>query len=468
MAGVAIQFAIFSFGRLVSHVHQDIQIEQSSCYSKNRSNLLLLRIVSNPLPRQKSWKAVAKITCLISNEGVYVEDEKILIYFNKKLDDHQVSAGSLILLRKKLQPIENIKSLDFDYKNYCSLRHIYSQVFLKTNEFATIGYDQENPFFSKLDSTRQKLMVILKKYIPGKPESGFLEALLYGFTEDLDPELLKSYADTGVIHIIAISGLHLAMICQLLQRVLMGPGGRKLVRWIKFFVLVGSLWAYSLFSGSSPSVIRAAAMFSIVLFSRNIFRETVLYNTLAASAFVLLCFDPNWLWDTGFQLSYAAVMGLRLFAAPLQVLIPVQNKILGAIWKAASVSIAAQVLTTPLSIFYFHRFPAYFLVANLLAVPISSAILLGGILLCIFYWIHPLAQFLGWMLNLEIQGLNAVILYISKLPGSVIRPLALTLPQVICLYFIIYSFYRFLFQRKKLWLLVSLVAIASFQFARLF
>jgi len=156
-------------------------------------------------------------------------------------------------------------------------------------------------------------MSIVKKQIPRKTESGFLEALLFGFTEDLDPDVLRSYADTGVVHIIAISGLHLALICQLLQRALLGPGRRKFSLWLKFSILIVTLWTYSIFSGSSPSVIRAAAMFTLVLFGRKILRESLLFNTMAVSAFVLLCFDPNWLWDTGFQLSYSAILGLGLF-----------------------------------------------------------------------------------------------------------------------------------------------------------
>ena len=467
IAGMAIQLAIFSFGRMVMHFHQDIPVEQSSCFSKKPANCLLLRLLSDPVPKQNSWKVVARVSWLCKNQCCYFENEQILVYFNKKLDARQVSSGSLILFRKELQPIRNEKTTDFDYKGFCRLRHIYGQVFLNKDEFVQVGHEQEKTIISSLDSFRRKLLIILKKQIPRESENGFLEALLFGYTVDLDPGLLKSYADTGVIHIIAISGLHLALICQLLQMAIQTLGRRKSGQWLKFIVVVTCLWAYSLFSGASPSAIRAAAMFSLVLFARNILREAVLFNTLAASAFILLCFDPAWLWDTGFQLSYAAVLGLRLFAIPLQALIPVQNKILKVIWKAASVSIAAQVLTTPVSIFYFHRFPVYFLVANLVAVPLSSGILLGGIGLCICYRIQPVADFLGWMLGAWIQVLNGIIRYISKLPGSVISQLTLTIPQLIVMYIIIFCFHRFLSRKQKPWFLAGLSAIVLFQFIRL-
>ena len=405
---------------------------------------------------------------LTKDHTCFNENERIFIYFTKKPDACQYSGGSLIITCKELQPIENFKTPnDFDYKKYCHLRHIYAQVFLKENEYAQVYPEKEKSHFSALDSLRKKMLIIIKNYVPGKSENSLLEALMVGFTDDLDPGLLKSYADTGVIHIIAISGLHLALICYILQLALQKVGRKKYSQWIKLIVIITSLWGYSFLSGASPSVIRAAGMFSLVLFARNILRETVLYNTLAASAFLLLCFDPNWIWDTGFQLSYAAVLSLRLFSKPLKDLLLLQNKMLASIWDGASVSIAAQVLITPISIYYFNRFPSYFLIANLLAVPLSSGILIGGILLCLCSSIHPLGQFLGWLLGLLIRFLNGFIHHISQLPGAVVSQLTLTLTQLILVYFIIFCFYRFLMLKQKPWLLTGLCAICFFQVIRL-
>ncbi len=206
---------------------------------------------------------------------------------------------------------------------------------------------------------------------------------MIGFTGDMAPEVLKSYADTGIIHIIAISGLHLALICHILQVITNKAGQKKWIKWVRLTLIITILWMYSILAGGSPAVTRSAGMFTITLFARNIFRETVLYNTLACSAFLLLCFDPNWISDTGFQFSYSAVLSLGLFATPIRNIISVKNKFLIAVWNAVSVSMAAQILTLPISIFYFHRFPVYFLIANLVAVPLSSIVLIGGILLCI-------------------------------------------------------------------------------------
>jgi competence protein ComEC len=466
--GIVFHIAIFSFSCILMGVHQDTQIEQSSCYIQNHPNLLLLRLLNDPVQKQDSYKCLASVQWLSKDHTCFTENERIFVHFYKKPDADQYSAGSLIIFRKTLRPIENLKSLiDFDYKNYCHLRHIYAQVFLKENEFALVLPERQKSLFTPLDFLRKKLLIIIKKYVPGKSENSLLEALMVGFTDDLDPGVLKSYADTGVIHIIAISGLHLALICHILQLALQKTGRKKYSRWIRFAMIITSLWGYSLLSGASPSVIRAAGMFTLVLFARDIGRETVLYNTLAASAFLLLCFDPFWLWDTGFQLSYAAVLSLRLFSKPLKDLVVFQNKILASVWNATSVSISAQILTTPISIFYFHRFPSYFLIANLLAVPLSSGILIGGILLCIFSFLHPLGYFLGWLLNFMIYSLNGFIVYISQLPGAVISPLVISLPQVIVIYIIIFCIYCFLKKKQKTWLIIGLAFVSLFQLTRL-
>ena len=468
VAGLAIHMALFSMARILIFVHQDIQTNQSSCYVKGQSNLLLVRLLGDPVKKQNSFKCSAQVNWLAKGHTCFTENERIFIYFGKKPDPRQYSGGSLIIFRKELRPIENFKSFsDFDYKKYCHLRHIYSQVFLKENEYSLVTNEKGISLFSLINSLREKLLIVIKKYLPDKSESSLLEALMVGFTDDLDSAILKSYADSGVIHIIAISGLHLALICYILQLALHKTGKKKFSKWIKLGLIVTSLWGYSLLSGASPSVIRSAGMFSLVLFARNILRETIFINTLAASAFLLVCFEPNWIWDIGFQLSYAAILSLSLFSKPLKEMVLPQNKILSSVWNAASVSLAAQVLTTPLSIFYFHQFPSYFLIANLLAVPLSSGILIGGILLCAFSFSHPLGQFIGWLMGFLIHSLNGFIFYISKLPGAVISPLTLSLPQLILFYFIIFCLYRYLSLKQKNWLYTGLGSICLFEMINL-
>ncbi len=464
MSGLALQFVFFSFGRILMYIHQDNMVNESACFEKNQSNLLVIELLNDPVQKNNSRKCVAKVCGLLKDNRFYYEEEKIFIYFKDNRDSGKLAEGSRIITEKPLLPIENFPSFQFDYKKYCSLKHIHSQLFLYDHDFSILTNEKSNRYSNLLSALRNKIVLIIKKYVPDKSQNGLLEALLVGFTEDLDPLLLKSYADSGVVHIIAISGLHLALICQMLQLILKKTGKKKSGSWIKLFVILFCLWAYGILSGASPSVIRADAMFTLALFAKNMGRQNVLFNALAASAFLLICFDPFWIFNTGFQLSYAAVLSLGLFVGPVRAMISLKNKMLVATWDAASVSIAAQILTTPISIYYFHQFPIYFLIANLLAVPLSSLILIGGILLCICSPVQLAAQWMGRLLGFLVRLLNGFISNVSHLPGAVVGNIEYNLTGVILLYFIFLCFYRYLVSRKKGWLFTGLVGITLFQF----
>ncbi|MDP4131915.1 MAG: ComEC/Rec2 family competence protein [Bacteroidota bacterium] len=441
--------SFLSLGRFLVICHQDILVSDSLSHGALKNSCLIARLDNDPVKKPNAFKSLATVQYLCGRNGCFREKEKIFVYFHTGQMPENIVSGSLIIFSKPLLPIENTVAIaGFDYKAYCLFKHIHAQIFVKTSEYQVLGEVKENFFSAYLSSWRKNLLRILRKYIPDKEESGLMEALMIGYTDDLDRDLVQSYSNTGVVHIIAISGLHLALIYQLLQLLLRRIKDKNSWRWLKLTLLVGSLWIFSLLSGASPSVIRSAVMFSILLLAHTLSRDSSVYNSLASSAFLLLCFDPFWLWDTGFQLSYSAVLSLVIFLKPIQGLFYIQNKLLKGFWSSASVSIAAQILTTPISVYYFHRFPNYFLFSNLLAVPLSSCILIGGILLCLVSFSPLLAHFFGWILGKEIGLLNGFVQYTADLPGAVTDRLSVNLLQVILLYMMIYCIYRYLSPSK--------------------
>ncbi len=468
MVGLVINLAFIVLGRLLIVSQGDTPVSR---YFQNQipgKYSLIAGLDNDPVRKSGSFKTLSTVRYLCGRNCCYGENEKIFIYFLGRRLPPDLAAGAVIIFNKSPLPIKNSEFLKgFDYKDYCRMKHIYSQVFLGRSDYRVLGQETENEVRSALISWRRKLLRVLGKYIPDKEENGLLEALMLGYTNDLDPELFQSYSNTGVVHIIAISGLHLTLIYQILQLLLQRINGQKSGRWAKLILLLGSLWTFSFISGASPSVIRSAVMFSIMLLARNLSRESVVYNTLASSAFLLLCFDPFWLWDTGFQLSYTAVLSLVIFMRPIQGLIHLRNKWLSTLWSSACVSLAAQILTTPISIYYFHRFPNYFLFCNLLAVPLSSIILVGGILLCFFSFFPLLAKGLGWVLIKLIDLLNGFVQYLSHLPGAVTNQLNINIPQVILQYLLIYCMFRFFNKAEKKWFALALISVCVFLFIRI-
>lgn len=250
----------------------------------------------------------------------------------------------------------------------------------------------------------------LTRFIPNRRAFGLIQAMLLGDEAGFDPVLRGLYADTGIIHIVSISGSHVAMLFAVIAGLLQWiPGERG--AWFRYGLGLLLVWMYVLVAGAPPSALRSAVMFSVVALSTLGKREGRGLNTLCTAAFILLLAEPAWLFAPGFQLSFAAVLSLMLFYTPLQRLVRIRKKPLRWLWQAVCASIAAEVLTAPIVIWYFHSFPLMFIPANILAgLVIGGAGLIGGLLVILCSPVPVLAaaigRFLGWMLDHTNEGLS--------------------------------------------------------------
>lgn len=422
-------------------------------------------LLEKPVEKNRSFKANAKVVGLIQYDSVRSAGGQIIIYFKKDSSVSVLKAGDQLLFGKAVQEIKNSGNPgSFNYKQYALFNGITHQVYLTEKDFVVLGKPPEKTPGLWLYQTRASILSILKKYIHGPKELGLAEALLIGYRDDLDKELLQSYSNTGVVHVIAVSGMHLALVFWLLNLLLQPLLKRKNTKWLHPVLILCILWLFTLLAGGAASVVRAAVMFSFILLGKTFGRNASIYNTLAASAFFLLCYDPYWLWDAGFQLSYAAVLSIVIFYKPIYNLFFVQNPLLNSVWQLCAVSIAAQVLTTPIAAYLFHQFPVYFLITNLLAVPISSFVLIGELLLVFLSPLNSVAAFIGNILSRAIWWMNSIIENLSRYPFSIWSGLNLNIAQVLLLYLTIIGFATGWMQKRKwgLWLgLASVLALFS-------
>jgi competence protein ComEC len=347
--------------------------------------------------------------------------------------------GGKIAFTKALQPIRGAGNPGgFDYARYAADHGWFYQLYVKHGEYV-ISTEKVNAGWRNFPyKARNFLLATLRKYIPNPLNLGVAEALLTGYRNDMDKELSMEYAGSGVAHIIAISGLHLGMI-QAGLLVLLTPLARlRHGKNIRALIVIICLWVFTLITGAGPSVVRSAIMFTILLFGDVIGRKGNSYNSLAASAFLLLMWNPVVLFDVGFQLSYSAVLSIFMFSAPIGRWVQSGNRWINKGWQMLSVTLAAQILTLPFVVYYFHQFPVYFLLANLLAIPLSWLALNLSLLLTIFFfWLPPVASWLGKGIDLSIAAMNESILIINALPMSRIENIYLPLPQAILLMVII-------------------------------
>lgn len=384
------------------------------------SPLLWVRLEETPQKRTRHYRARARVLKYLSGQSWESVKGQLLLYFPIDSGQPPPAIGTHLLLKARVVPILHSGNPGgFDFRRYCLFRGITHQSFPKKEDYRILAGYRAPRLPQWLEAQRERIIDWLRYTIPGQKESGLAEALLLGYRQDLDPELIRVYSNTGAVHVIAISGMHLGLIYLMLGALLKPLQGKPKGRVIRALLLIAGLWLFSLLAGASPSVLRAAVMFTCLVLGETLQRAGSVYNTLAFSAFVLLLINPFWLWDAGFQLSYAAVISILLFQRPLYQLIYIKNKGADAAWKLSTVTLAAQVFTAAISLYHFHQFPVYFWLSNLVAVPLSSIVLIGEILLCgLFFW-PAAAQLPGQLLSFLIQVMNGFVEKVEGLPFSV-------------------------------------------------
>jgi len=461
--GLSLLISFISIGGLLTW-HKDIRhFKNWSSRHYKEADYLVVTLDETLTEKTKSFKANASITHLIHNKNIIPVRGKIILYFKKDSLLPPLTYGSQLIFKKSLQEIKNPGNPGgFDYKRYSLFQGITHQVYLKPGDFSVLASTKKNWLLSFLDMTREKVLNILRTNIKGEKELGLAEALLIGYKDDLDKTLVQSYTNTGVVHIIAISGLHLGLIYWLLLLLLKPLQRRKYLKWLRPVIIILGLWIFSLLAGAQPSILRSAVMFTCIVSGENLSKKTSIYNTLALSAFILLCWNPYWLWDVGFQLSYSAVLSIVVFMQPVYDLFYIKNKLLDFFWKLNAVTIAAQILTLPVSIYHFHQFPTHFLLTNLVAVPLSSIIVLGEIFLCIISFVPVIALLAGKALYWLMWFMNNYVERIESLPFSLWDGLQINIAEVIFLFIFITGISYWLFEKKKAGLQIGLISLLCF------
>lgn len=463
MAGAMINILLAGFAMLIT--------ERASVYNNRKwighhyhENDRVIAVLKEPLSEKtKTYKAEAKVIGICRNDSVIAVSGKIILYFYKKSEKPPIGHSSVISFSSALQEIKGTGNPGgFDYKQFCAFKGITHQVFLKEEDYQVSSYKKGILLNGWIQDSKTFILSILKKYIGKDTERAIAEALLIGYRDNLDRDLVQAYSNTGVVHIIAISGLHLGMIYGLLLFLLKPLDKRKRIRWLKPIIIIISLWAFSFIAGASASVLRAAVMFSFICAGDHFNKNANIINSLAASAFCLLCYDPFMLWDVGFQLSYAAVISIVLFMKPIENLLYIKNKTVSKLWSLCAITLAAQIFTTPLVMYHFHQFSNLFLLSNLIAVPLSSLILFAEILLCLISPLTWLSVQLGKLIVILIGWMNSFIQYIDHFSYSVTNNIQLSIPMLIFLFLSFIFIAAFLLNRSKNYLLGSLISLSFF------
>jgi competence protein ComEC len=388
-------------------------------------------------------------------------DGQVAIFLPHSPEADRLQYGQQLLIKGALTPpAKPANPYQFDYRRYLTLKHIQWQAYLPEGSWQVIGLQPENALVAISLQVRKTLEAAFKTHILTKREATIANALVLGVQDDLDASLRDAYARTGTMHVLAVSGLHVGLLYGVLLFFLKHLRRGRKSRLVIFLFIVGVVWFYAFVTGLSASVLRSVWMFSLVELGLLLRRKSSVLNTLAAVAMLLLMYDPNFLFDVGFQLSFLAVAGIVLLQPLFLKLWYPEQKLVRWIWELFAISIAAQMATFPLSLYYFHQFPVYFWVGNLLAVPLTSLGLYIGVAFMLLFWLPYANAFIGFLLKWNLWILNEFLLWLERWPYSVLEGFVITTGQVLALYVFMIGVVLFLVYRKLSWLSLAVVCLA--------
>jgi competence protein ComEC len=448
LQGFSLNLLLLCFGMFIAF-QKDIRNHNNWFGNYYRSKTeLVLRIDEPLIEKQKSYKANASVLSLINNNSSINCKGKIILYLSKDSISQKLKYGDVIIIHK---PIELIKNTgDFDYVQYEAFRQTFHTVYLKNKDWVLLKERDINWLDGFVMKTKAHILSVIHNNISNdENEQAIAEALLIGYNNDVDKELKQAYANTGVVYLIAVSGMSLGLLYVLITFLLSKISFIKKNELLKLFVVLIVLWLFTLLTGESASVLRSAIVFSCIAIGKGFNKKSSIYNPLAASAFLLLCYDPYLLWDVGFQISYLAVISILIFRKPIYDLIYVRNKWLDKIWQMMAVTLSVQILSFPICIYYFHQFPVLFLLTNMVAIPLATIILLAELFLIGFSWISFVGIYIGKLISYLIELLDKFIVHINSCSFAIIGNLTPSLFSILLSYGVIMGVSIVLLNRNK-------------------
>jgi competence protein ComEC len=460
--GIALCLSFFLLGISTTLLHNDTL--QKNHYSANATNYydnhqLKFVILDKLRSTATNYRFVAQLIAIDHKKAT----GKVLINLKKGNVRLPIVIGSRLVIEDQL--VKNFKPNNpnqFDYGTYLETKNIYAQIFSQASQVKISTQIQKDIWFYTANF-RNKIISRLSNHGFKKEELAVIVALILGQQQDISPDVMRDYQYAGAIHILSVSGLHVGFILLFINFLLTPLPKNKWGNTTRLVLVLLSLWLFAIIAGLAPSVVRSATMFSFIAVGMFLNRETNQYYTLVLSLFTILLFEPLFLFDIGFQLSYTAVFFILWLEPIFNSLWKPTNKIITYFWSILTVSFAAQIGTFPLSIYYFHQFPGLFFVTNLVLIPCLTLVMFLGLLLMIAAFFDYVPHFLAKVVEVCITLMNGFINWIASIESFIIKEIPLSFSLLVASYFFIVSCIFWIKKPSYPKLTITLISLLLFQ-----
>jgi competence protein ComEC len=464
--GFATYLLAFSIGTTTQIIHTDSF--RASNYSQHKTVFEkphLFSVIVREKLRSSAYND--RYIVLVKNIDDSENTGRILLNVRKDSLDHPLEIGTHLQIKGILYQTSPAKNPNqFDYGKYLQNKQIYAQLYADVLAIK-IGSLVEKDGWYYASKLRTKIIRNLEKAHFNKAELHVAIALILGQQQDISPEIIRDYQFAGAVHILSVSGLHIGFILLFVTFLLKPFPNTRRGSFIKLIIILFSLFSFGLIAGMAPSVLRSVTMFSFVAIGMYLRRSTNIFHTLLVSMLLILLFEPSFLFDVGFQLSYVALFFILWLQPLLAQLWKPKNKIVSYFWEILTVSFAAQIGTFPLSVYYFHQFPGLFFVTNLVIIPFLSVIMGLGVLVMVLAAFDCVPLFLAQLLEWSISILNNIINTIASLEQFIIQDIPFHWQFLVTVYLLIIATVIWFKKPSFNRLVLVLVAVIMFQISYL-
>ncbi|WP_125723288.1 ComEC/Rec2 family competence protein [Flavobacterium ustbae] len=430
-----LSFCVGAF-TLLSHtenLHKNNYTHCKSAFKNSQSITLLLR------EKLKSNDYSDRYIGLIKTISGKTYSGKVIINIQKDSSQNRLIIGNSIKIQTVLQPNKPSKNPNqFDYSRYLADKQIYAQIYCQKSQILVSKTIQKDIWYycAKLHS---RIISNLEKSKFNKDEMNVALALILGQQQEISADIIQDYQYSGVTHVLSVSGLHVGFIMLFITFILKPIPNTRKGSFIKLASILISLTGFAIISGLSPSVLRSVVMFSFLAIGNHLRRNGNIYHTLLVSILLILLFEPYFLFDVGFQLSYLALFFILWLQPILKNIYKPKNKFVIYIWEALTVSFAAQIGTLPLCLYYFHQFPGLFFVTNIIILPLLSFIMIAGIIVMVIAVFTNPPLFITIIFEKSIYLLNLMIHAVASFDSFVIRDISFNIYHLWAFSFLIIS-----------------------------
>ena len=375
-------------------------------------------------------KVLIEVNAVFKGDKNFNTVGKLLCYVKS---NENIKEGDIIEARPKINRVTNDNNPGgFDAESYWKTKGIEHLSFLRGHNLKIVRGARESSFWL---GVRERFKKILEQFLSSENKQ-VAQALVLGDKSELSQEKRNEYASAGAMHVLAVSGMHVGILLAFLQWFFYR------IKWIRkrgYFIVAAliMLWCFALLTGLSASVLRATIMFTVLSIGQLRGYSFFSLNALFVAAFAILFIDPKALFSIGFQLSFLAMLGIAFFFGPIRSLINSRSRIVNYFWDGTALGISAQIGTIPISLYYFHQFPNYFIITNIGLLVMSSIALISVVVFLIFCFVPYLVDVLSWIVNFIFHCLTVFIAWIDRLPFSVSTGFSPSLTHVLFMYIFI-------------------------------